>query len=195
MRCPMRTLLLFGIALCTLLPAVPAAACVPPGAIVFDQWYRPVTVMGQTVIGACPSGDWSALDLQMWDMCGNPMAGFEVYLDFADARVCGSPITGFTDMYGYVRLPIKTGLNSSASTSRVTSDYSVIVRGVTVSVGTVSLVSADYNCSQTVDALDFSFFALDWPPAAYATRSDFNDDGAVDALDFSVFALHWLHSN
>ncbi len=189
---PMTKLLSVGIAACILLSGVPAVASVPDPFHSTMQWFHPVK--GDTLIGVCPLGDWSGLDVTLRDQYNLPLGGWEVGLNFADPRVCFVHwISGVTDMNGYVRLVIKAGLNSSAATARVASGYSVLVRGVTMWAGTVSLVSPDYNCNPTVDALDFSFFSLDWPPAAYAARSDFNDDGMIDALDFSLFALHWLH--
>ncbi len=185
-----------AIAVWALLSAVPAVAEVPPPPDITVQWFQPVASWPDPlVIGVCPLGDWSGLDVTMRNGYGLPMAGYQVFLYFADSRVCPATVSGITDMNGYVRLVLTSGLNSSAAATRATSSYTVTSMGYTVGSGTVSLVSPDYNCNPAVDALDFSFFSLDWPPAAYAARSDFNDDGVIDALDFSLFALHWLHAD
>ena len=188
----MRKLILVVIVACGLLSTAPAGAWVQPPPEPIVQWFQPISV---NTIGVCPLGDWTSLDVTMKDGFGYPLAGYQVSLSFADARVCDAPVVGFTDVNGYVRLVIKSGLSSSGGTARVTSGYTVTCMGYTIRTGTVSLVSPDYDCSQGVDALDFSYFSLDWQPAAYAARSDFNNDLVVDALDFSLFALHWLHTN
>ena len=192
----MRKFLSIGIAASALLSAAPAVGEVPPPPDITVQWFQPVASWPDPlVIGVCPLGDWSGLDVTMRSGYGLPMAGYQVFLYFQDQRVCPATISGITDMNGYVRIVIRSGLKSSAAATRATSSYTVTTMGCTVGSGTVSIVSPDYNCNPTVDALDFSFFSLDWPPAAYAARSDFNDDGVIDALDFSLFALHWLHAN
>lgn len=189
----MRRWLSILIAVSAFLSATPAIANVPDWDHSIMQWYQPIS--GDTLIGVCPLGEWTGLDVTLRDQYNLPVPSYEVGLNFGDSRVCDQHwISGITDASGYVRLVIKSGLNSSAATLRVASEYSVLVRGVTMWAGTVSVVSPDYNCNPAVDALDFSFFSLDWPPAAYAARSDFNNDAAVDALDFSILALHWLHS-
>ena len=190
----MKRLLASAIVLCALLSAAPVAACVP-GGFMDPVVYWTQAVKTDSLLGVCPSGDWSGIEVTLYDLCAMPVAGKEVVLTLADGRVCDSPVTAITDMYGHAHVVVKLGLNSSAGTARVGSAYSLTCMGLTIRTGTASLVSPDYNCNQSVDALDFSFFALDWLPAAYAARSDFNDDKVVDALDFSIFALHWLHSN
>ncbi|MBN1504612.1 MAG: hypothetical protein JW952_06105 [Candidatus Eisenbacteria bacterium] len=137
------------------------------------------------------------MDVTVMDQFNLPIAGQTVTVTFGNTTelcVSSSGISGITDSNGYVRLDLPIGTISTIDTPRISSTYSVSCMGYTICDGTVSVMSPDYNCSPTVDALDFSFFALDWLKSGASLRSDFNNDGTVDALDFSIFALHWLHS-
>jgi hypothetical protein len=147
------------------------------------------------VIRTCPTGDWDMLDVTVMDQFGLPIPLQTVTVTLGNAtELCAGAISGATDASGYVRLNLPVGTLSTVDTPRISSTYTVSCMGYTIKSGTVDIMSADYNCNPTVDALDFSFFAQDWLKVAAGLRSDFNNDGSVDALDYSLWALHWLHS-
>jgi hypothetical protein len=176
--------------------AVPAFASVPFADNCIVAWYGGPTA---SIIRTCPTGDWDAIDVTVRDQFNLPIAGQAVTVTLGNTtELCPKPLTGITSGAGYVRIGIKTGSLSTVDQPRISSSYTVTCMGYTIKTGTVSIMSADYNCNPTVDALDFSFFALDYlkgiPVPIAGLRSDFNNDGKVDPLDFSLFALHWLHN-
>jgi hypothetical protein len=154
------------------------------------------TIAVGSYVCTCPQGDWGYIDVTVRDQFNLPIAGQIAGASLGNTtQLCADPITGITDALGYVRLYLPVGTLSTVNTPRITSTYTVTAMGYTIGGGSFEVMSADYNCSPTVDALDFSFFAQDWLQFGVSLRSDFNDDGTVDALDYSLFALHWLHSN
>jgi hypothetical protein len=165
--------------------AVPAFASVP--------FPDNCTITVGTYVCTCPQGDWGYFDVTVRDQFNLPIAGQTATISLGNTtELCADPITGITDSNGYVRLYLPVGTISTVDT-RISSTYSVTAMGTTIGIGSVEVMSADYNCNPTVDALDFSFFAQDWLKAGVGLRSDFNNDNSVDALDYSLFALHWLH--
>lgn len=188
----MTRLFCVGILVVATLFAVPAFASVPFAANCTVAWFGGPT---STEVRLCPKGDWDALDVTVMDQFGLPIAGQTVTATLANAtELCPSAISGITNASGYVRLAVKCGTLSTAFT-RIVSGYTVTCMGYTIGGGTVDVMSSDYNCNPTVDALDFSFFAQDYLKVPVRPRSNFNNDGAVDALDYSLWSLHYMHSS
>jgi Bacterial Ig-like domain (group 1) len=188
----MTRLFCVGILVVATLFAVPAFASVPFAANCTVQWFGGPT---STVVRLCPKGDWDALDVTVMDQFGLPIAGQTVTATLDNgAELCASPISGITNASGYVRLTVKSGTLSTATT-RIVSGYTVSCMGYTIGGGSVDIMSSDYNCSPKVDALDFSFFAQDYLKVPVRPRSDFNNDAAVDALDYSIWSLHYTHQS
>lgn len=187
----MTRLLCVGILVAAVLFAVPALASVPfPDNCTVAFFGGPAA----DIIRTCPQGDWDKLDVTVLDQFGLPITGQIVTATFANtAELCAGAISGTTNASGFVRLNLPIGSLSSVDAPRLVSGYTVTCMGYTIGTGTVNVMSADYNCNPRVDALDFSFFALDYLKVGPGLRSDFNNDGRVDALDFSLWALHYLH--
>jgi len=186
----MTRLFCVGIVVAAVLFAMPAFASVPFAGNCTVAWYgNPAT----DLIRTCPEGDWDAIDVTVLDQFGLPITGQNVIVTLGNTtELCAGVMQVATNASGYCRIGIKAGSISTANVPRITSTYTVTCMGYTIKTGTVTVMSADYNCAPHVDALDFSFFALDYLYVGAGNRSDFNNDSKVDALDFSLWALHWL---
>jgi len=188
----MTRLFCVGIMVAAVLFATPAFASVPFADNCIVAWYANP---GSDIIFTCPTGDESKLDVTVRDQFNLPIPLQTVTVTLGNVTdVCAGAISGATDASGYVRLDLPVGTISTVASPRITSTYTVTVMGYTIKSGTVEIMSADYDCSPQVNALDFSFFATDWLSTGVGLRSDFNNDGAVDALDYSMWAIHWLHN-
>jgi hypothetical protein len=163
-------------------------------------WVNPVDL--DTLIIVCPAGDaQTMMDVTVRDQFNLPVANQNVTASFVDARVLEDPITGVTDVNGYVRLTIKAGLDNSAGRQpRVYSNWSVVCMGVTLKTASTYLVSPDMTQavgSETlVESLDDAMFRNDYGFGLVGLqRSDLNGDSVVDPLDNAIFAIHWLDNN
>jgi len=182
-----------------MLLAAPAWAAVPWPPNCTVEFYNPID---DSVIIICPNGDGTAIDVTIRDQFNQPMSGQVVNVTFDNPLVVlGSPCTGITNAAGFVRLPIKGGVNNPGPFLCSGKVHVRLFWGlIEIDVEWASYASPDYNGSQYVDNADYAIFGSHWhindPIGMADCVSNFSrGNPRVENADYAIFGSHWHHSS
>jgi hypothetical protein len=160
---------------------------------------------GPYCLMVCPQGDGPTLiavgatiSVTVRDNTGTPLVGIlatDFWLEGASSgnALCGG--SGCIDAEAATDANGQTTIEDAWAAGGYDTGVKVVCQGVLLNQTlNITAVSPDMDGDLAVGLLDFSAFALAYPPNPYDPKADFDCTGAVNLLDFSLFAQHYNHS-
>jgi hypothetical protein len=154
----------------------------------------------------CPQGDGPTLasigatiSVTVKDNTGTPLVGIlatDFWLEGASGGnvLCGG--SGSIDADAATDATGSTTIGDAWAAGGFDTAVKVVCQGVLLNQSlALTAVSPDITADLAVNLLDFSAFALAYPPAGtYAANCDLDCDTVIGLLDFSLFAQHYNHA-